>query len=216
MGHDHDHDHDHGTGGHHPGELSDGEVRARALESLFREKGLVKGDVIDDIIDAYTHDIGPLNGARAVAKAWVDPEYHERLLADATAALLEIGVGGLQGEHMIAVQNTDDVHNVVVCTLCSCYPWPVLGLPPRWYKDAPYRARVVREPRAVLADFGTTLPDDTSIRVWDSSAEIRYLVVPQRPAGTDSLSEEELVSIITRDSMIGVTLPDASATQVSA
>ncbi len=199
--------HDHGAGGHHPGELSDGEVRARALESLFREKGYIKGNVVDEIIDAYTHDIGPLNGARAVAKAWVDPDYRERLLTDATSALKELGIGGLQGEHMVAVPNTDEVHNVVVCTLCSCYPWPVLGLPPRWYKDAPYRARVVREPRKVLAEFGTTLPEDTDIRVWDSSAEVRYLVVPQRPASTEGMSEEELIPLITRDSMIGVTLP---------
>ncbi|MFJ5696073.1 nitrile hydratase subunit alpha [Arthrobacter sp. NPDC093125] len=199
--------HDHGAGGHHPGELSDGEVRARALESLFREKGYIKGNVVDEIIDTYTHDIGPLNGARAVAKAWVDPDYRERLLADATSALKELGIGGLQGEHMVAVPNTDDVHNVVVCTLCSCYPWPVLGLPPRWYKDAPYRARVVREPRKVLAEFGTTLPDETNIQVWDSSAEVRYLVLPQRPAGTEGLNEEDLVPLITRDSMIGVTLP---------
>lgn len=199
--------HDHGAGGHHPGELSDGEVRARALESLFREKGYIKGNVVDEIIDTYTHDIGPLNGARAVAKAWVDPDYRERLLTDATSALKELGIGGLQGEHMVAVPNTDEVHNVVVCTLCSCYPWPVLGLPPRWYKDAPYRARVVREPRKVLAEFGTTLPEDTDIRVWDSSAEVRYLVVPQRPASTEGMSEEELIPLITRDSMIGVTLP---------
>jgi nitrile hydratase len=199
--------HDHGSGGHHPGELSDGEVRARALESLFREKGYIKGNVVDEIIDTYTHDIGPLNGARAVAKAWVDPDYRERLLTDATAALKELGIGGLQGEHMVAVPNTDEVHNVVVCTLCSCYPWPVLGLPPRWYKDAPYRARVVREPRKVLAEFGTTLSEDKDIRVWDSSAEVRYLVVPQRPPGTEGMSEEELIPLITRDSMIGVTLP---------
>jgi nitrile hydratase len=199
--------HDHGSGGHHPGELSDGEVRARALESLFREKGYIKGNVVDEIIDTYTHDIGPLNGARAVAKAWVDSDYRERLLTDATLALKELGIGGLQGEHMVAVPNTDEVHNVVVCTLCSCYPWPVLGLPPRWYKDAPYRARVVREPRKVLAEFGTTLPEDKDIRVWDSSAEVRYLVVPQRPASTEGMSEEELIPLITRDSMIGVTLP---------
>lgn len=209
------HDHDHGSGGHHPGELSDGEVRSRALESLLREKGYIKGSVVDEIIDTYSHDIGPLNGARAVAKAWVDPEYRDRLLTDATSALKELGIGGLQGEHMIAVPNTEDVHNVVVCTLCSCYPWPVLGLPPRWYKDAPYRARVVREPRKVLAEFGTTLPDTTDIQVWDSSAEVRYLVVPQRPAGTEDLTEEELVPLITRDSMIGVTLPGVPAKAVA-
>ncbi len=192
-------------GGHHPGELSEGEVRARALESLLLEKGYVTSEAIDEIIDTYSHDIGPLNGARAVARAWTDPSYKSRLLSDATAALLELGIGGLQGEHMVAVENTDRVHNVVVCTLCSCYPWPVLGLPPRWYKDAPYRSRVVREPRSVLAEFGTVVPDDVEVRVWDSSAEIRYLVLPKRPEQTEGMSEDELGGLVTRDSMIGVT-----------
>ncbi|GAA1706608.1 nitrile hydratase subunit alpha [Kribbella yunnanensis] len=191
--------------GHHPAELSEAEARAKALESLLRERGLVAGDLIDRVIERYTTDIGPLNGARAVARAWVDDDYRARLLADATAALQELEIGGMQGEHMVAVPNTDTVHNVVVCTLCSCYPWPVLGLPPRWYKDAPYRSRVVREPRAVLNEFGTTLSDDVEVRVWDSSAELRYLVLPQRPAGTDDWTEEQLRELVTRDSMIGVT-----------
>lgn len=192
--------------GHHPDDLTEAEARTKALESLMREKGLLKGDIVDDIITRYETEIGPLNGARAVAKAWTDPEFKSRLLSDATAALSELGIGGMQGEHMVALENTDDVHNVVVCTLCSCYPWPVLGLPPRWYKDAPYRSRVVREPRAVLREFGTELPQETTIQVWDSSAEIRYLVIPQRPAGTDGWTEEELIPLISRDSMIGVTV----------
>lgn len=198
-------------GNHHPSELSDGEVRARALESLLREKGILQGDVVDEIIGVYTSDIGPLNGARAVAKAWTDPGFKRRLLENATEALAELGIGGMEGENMIALENTDTVHNVVVCTLCSCYPWPVLGLPPTWYKDAPYRARVVREPRAVLAEFGTSVPGDKEVRVWDSNSEIRYLVLPQRPAGTDNYSEEQLAALVTRDSMIGVTvLPDVT------
>ncbi|MGV9869118.1 nitrile hydratase subunit alpha [Rhodococcus koreensis] len=201
-----------GNHGHHPGELSDGEARSRALESLLREKGLLQGDIVDKIVDVYTSDIGPLNGARAVAKAWVDDSFRARLLDNATAALREIGIGGMQGEYMVAVENTDAVHNVVVCTLCSCYPWPVLGLPPTWYKDAPYRSRVVREPRAVLAEFDTHLSDDVEIRVWDSSSEMRYLVLPQRPQGTEDLAEDQLVELVTRDSMIGVTvLPDYHA-----
>jgi nitrile hydratase subunit alpha len=195
--------------GHHPAELTSGEVRARALESLLRDKGLLAGPVVDEIVEAYSKDIGPLNGARAVAKAWTDPGYRERLLSDATSALQELGIGGMQGEHMVAVENTDTVHNVVVCTLCSCYPWPVLGLPPSWYKDAPYRARIVREPRKVLEEFGTTLPETTEVRVWDSSAEVRYLVLPRRPAGTEAVGEDKLAALVTRDSMIGVTvLPD--------
>lgn len=190
--------------GHHPRDASEAEARARALESLLRERGIVAGDLIDRVIERYTTDIGPLNGARAVARAWADPDYRSRLLADATPALAELGIGGMQGEHMVAVENTPSVHNVVVCTLCSCYPWPVLGLPPRWYKDAPYRARVVREPRNVIAEFGTIIPDDVQIRVWDSSAELRYVVLPQRPVGTVGWTEERLRHLVTRDSMIGV------------
>ncbi|MHC6229153.1 nitrile hydratase subunit alpha [Arthrobacter sp. MMS24-T111] len=198
-------------GNNHPSELSDGEVRARALESLLREKGILQGDVVDEIISVYTSDIGPLNGARAVAKAWTDPDFKKRLLENATKALAELGIGGMEGENMIALENTDTVHNVVVCTLCSCYPWPVLGLPPTWCKDAPYRAHVVREPRAVLAEFGTSVPADRDVRVWDSNSEIRYFVLPQRPAGTDTFSEEQLTTLVPRDSLIGVTvLPDVT------
>ena len=195
------HDHD---GGHHPQPLSPIEARVRAVESLLLEKGLVSSDAIDRVVSAYENDIGPLNGARAVARAWSDPQFKKRLLADATAALRELGIGGLQGEHMVAVENTAKVHNVVVCTLCSCYPWPVLGLPPAWYKSPPYRARIVREPRAVLAEFGVKLDPSVEVRVWDSSAEIRYLVLPLRPKGVEGLGEEELARLVTRDSMIGV------------
>jgi nitrile hydratase subunit alpha len=190
--------------GHHRAELSEAEARAKALESLLREKGLIVGDLVDRVIERYSSDIGPLNGARAVAHAWVDDDFRGRLLDNATAALRELGIGGMEGEHMVAVENTDSVHNVIVCTLCSCYPWPVLGLPPRWYKDAPYRSRVVREPRVVLGEFGTALPDEVEVRVWDSSAELRYLVLPRRPAGTEDWTEDELRELVTRDSMIGV------------
>ena len=181
-------------GGHHPEPLSPVEARARAIESLLIEKGLVSSDAIDQVAAAYEKDIGPLNGAKAVARAWVDPDFKKRLLEDATAALAELGIGGLRGEHMVAVENTPKVHNVVVCTLCSCYPWPVLGLPPAWYKSPPYRSRVVNEPRTVLAEFGLELDACVEVRVWDSSAEIRYLVLPERPAGTEGMSEEELAS----------------------
>jgi nitrile hydratase len=197
------HDHDHG-GGHHPDPLSPIEARVRAVESLLTERGLVSSDAIDRLVSAYEKDIGPLNGARAVARAWVDPEFKKRLLADATAALRELGIGGLQGEHMVAVENTPTVHNVVVCTLCSCYPWPVLGLPPAWYKSPPYRSRMVKEPRTVLGEFGVALDPDVEIRVWDSVAEIRYLVLPERPSGTEGMSEAELAELVTRDAMIGV------------
>ena len=200
---EHEHDHDHG-GGHHPAPLSPVEARARAIESLLIEKGLLSSEAIDKVADAYEKDIGPLNGARAIARAWVDPPFKKRLLEDATAALRELGIGGLQGEHIVAVENTPKVHNVVVCTLCSCYPWPVLGLPPAWYKSPPYRSRVVREPRAVLSEFGVALGSDVEVRVWDSSAEIRYVVVPERPKGTEKLTEEELAKLVTRDSLIGV------------
>ena len=179
-------------------------LRVEALESLLTEKGLVDAALIDGIVNAYEHDIGPLNGARVVARAWTEPDYKRRLLEDGTAAIAELGFGGPQGEHLVAVENTPTVHNVVVCTLCSCYPWPVLGLPPSWYKDPAYRSRVVREPRAVLAEMGLALPDGVEVRVWDSSAEIRYLVLPERPAGTEGLNAEELAALVTRDSMIGV------------
>ncbi|MDR5804736.1 nitrile hydratase subunit alpha [Caballeronia sp. LZ001] len=202
-----EHDHHH----HHPHSPTEGEVRARALESLLREKGVLQGPVIDEIIDTYTNDIGPMNGARAVAKAWVDPEFKKRLLENATKAVAELGISGMEGENLVAVENTEDVHHVIVCTLCSCYPWPVLGLPPRWYKDAPYRARVVREPRKVLAEFGTTVADSKPVKVLDSNVEVRYFIIPQRPQGSESLSEEALAKLVTRDSMVGVTVLPAVA-----
>ena len=193
----HDHSHDNGS------ELSETQVRVRALESVLTEKGLVDPAALDALIETYETKVGPHNGARVVAKAWSDQAYRERLLEDATAAISELGYIGRQGEHMVALENTPDTHNMVVCTLCSCYPWPVLGLPPVWYKSAPYRSRAVSEPRAVLADFGVTLPAETEIRVWDSTAEVRYLVVPMRPEGTAGWSEERLAALVTRDAMIG-------------
>ncbi len=178
--------------------------RVAIIESLLTKKGLVAKDALDRIVDMYENDIGPMNGAKVVARAWADPGYKARLLENATAAIAELGFGGLQGEHMVVVENTAKVHNVVVCTLCSCYPWPVLGLPPAWYKDAAYRSRVVIDPRSILAEFGTMLDDDVEVRVWDSSAEIRYLVLPERPAGTEHLDEEALAALVERDAMIGV------------
>jgi len=192
---------------HHPAPLSPVEVRAKALEDLLVEKGVVAPGVIDAVVDAYEHDIGPLNGARVVARAWADPVYRQRLLADGTAAIAEFGFGGPEGEHIVVVENTPTVHNVVICTLCSCYPWPVLGLPPNWYKSAPYRARMVREPRRLLSEMGLDLPTSVEVRVWDSSAETRYMVLPERPAGTDAMSEEQLAALVTRDAMIGVARP---------
>jgi nitrile hydratase len=189
--------------GHHHGQLTDTQVRVRALESLLVEKGYVDPEALDALIETYETRVGPHLGASVVARAWVDDAYRARLLEDATAAIAELGIGGRQGEHLIALENTPSVHNLVVCTLCSCYPWPVLGLPPVWYKSAPYRSRAVADPRGVLADFGVTLADDVSVRVWDSTAEVRYLVVPMRPAGTEGLSEQELAGLVTRDSMIG-------------
>lgn len=191
---------------HHQHDLSEGEVRAKALESLLKEKGILQGDVVDSIVSMYTQDIGPMNGAKAIAKAWVDPEYKKRLLANATRAVAELGISGMEGENLVAVENTDDVHHVIVCTLCSCYPWPVLGLPPRWYKDAPYRSRVVREPRSVLAEFGTLVPDSKEVKVLDSNVEVRYFIMPQRPAGSEDMTETELAALVTRDSMVGVTV----------
>ena len=185
------------------------ELRAEALESLLLERGLIDPKVIDGLISRYENDVGPMNGAKVVAKAWTDDEYRQRLLENATAAIAELGFSGPQGEHIVAVPNSATVHNVVVCTLCSCYPWPVLGLPPSWYKDPAYRARIVREPRRTLAEMGLTLGDDVDVRVWDSSSEVRYLVLPERPAGTDELSEEELASLVTRDAMVGVALVEA-------
>jgi nitrile hydratase len=179
-------------------------VRAEALESLLTERGLVKSEVLDGFINRFVNDVGPMNGAKVVAKAWVDDDYRQRLLADGTGAVKELGFAGPQGEHIVVVQNSDDVHNVVVCTLCSCYPWPVLGLPPEWYKDPAYRSRMVREPRTLLREMGLDLDDGVDVRVWDSSAENRYLVLPQRPTGTGDLSEEDLAALVTRDAMVGV------------
>jgi nitrile hydratase subunit alpha len=178
--------------------------RVTAIESLLVEKGLITSDVVDAVVETYESDVGPLNGAKVVARAWVDRAFRERLLDDGTQAIGELGFGGAEGEHLVVLENTAAVHNVVVCTLCSCYPWPVLGLPPRWYKGFAYRSRMVREPRAVLAEFGTTLGDDVEVRVWDSSADVRYMVLPLRPDGVDGLAEDELVPLVTRDHMIGV------------
>jgi nitrile hydratase len=177
------------------------------LESLLAEKGLIDPATVDAIVRYYEEDVGPLNGAKVVARAWVDPAYKRRLLENASAAIAELGFGGLQGEHMVVVENAPEVHNVVVCTLCSCYPWPVLGLPPSWYKSPAYRSRVVREPRAVLAEMGLALDDGVAVRVWDSSAEVRYLVLPQRPPGTEHWTEEQLATLVTRDAMIGTATP---------
>ena len=198
-------DHRHASDEH--SELDDMEVRVRALQSVLAQKGYIDPAALDVLIETYQTKIGPRNGARVVARAWVDPTFRKWLLEDASAAIASMGYTGRQGEHMVAVENTAAQHNMVVCTLCSCYPWPVLGLPPTWYKSAPYRARAVKDPRGVLADFGVELPESTSIRVWDSTAEIRYLVLPQRPPGTEALSEEQLAALVTRDSMIGTGLP---------
>ena len=205
--HHHGHDHNHAHGHHHhdhqdvPDDIA---LRVKALESVLVEKGMVDPAELDAIVDRYENRIGPRNGARVVARAWVDPEYRRRLLADGTAAIAEFDYLGRQGEHMKVVENTAEVHNVIVCTLCSCYPWPTLGLPPSWYKSSAYRARTVIEPREVLREFGLDVPDEVEVRVWDSTAEIRYLVLPERPAGTEDLTEEELADLVTRDSMIGV------------
>jgi nitrile hydratase len=196
--HPHDHDHDHQVV---PSDLT---LRVKALESLLVEKGLVDPAALDALIDTYEHKVGPRNGARVVARAWVDPDYKRRLLADATAAIAELDYTGRQGEHMVVVENTPTLHNLVVCTLCSCYPWSVLGLPPVWYKSSPYRSRAVIDPRGVMREFGLQLPEDVEVRVWDSTAEVRYLVLPERPAGSESLSEEALAALVTRDAMVGV------------
>jgi nitrile hydratase subunit alpha len=183
---------------------SDLALRVKALESLLVEKGLVDRAALDTLIDAYEHKIGPRNGAHVIARAWADRAYKQRLLTNADAAIAELGYGGMQGEHMVVVENTPKVHNLIVCTLCSCYPWPVLGLPPVWYKSAPYRSRAVIDPRGVLREFGLELAEEVEVRVWDSTAELRYLVLPERPAGTESLSEQQLAALVTRDAMVGV------------
>ena len=193
------------SGHRHNTQESDIALRVKAIEQLLTEKGIVDPAAIDLVVDYYETRVGPRNGARVVARAWSDPDYKARLLAEATPAIADLGFSGLQGEDMVVLENTPEVHNVVVCTLCSCYPWPVLGLPPVWYKSPPYRARIVREPRAVLAEFGTRVADDVEVRVWDSSAELRYMVLPMRPAGTEGLDEEALAALVTRDGMIGVT-----------
>ena len=211
--HDHDHEGDHGHDHDHDhSELSAMDLRVRALETVLAQKGYIDPAALDELIDTYQTRIGPRNGARVVARAWSDPAYRAWLLDDATAAIASLGYSGRQGEHMVVVENTEQRHHMVVCTLCSCYPWPVLGLPPTWYKSAPYRSRVVRDPRGVLREFGVELPADTEIRVWDSTSEVRYLVLPRRPAGTEGLSEEELAALVTRDSMIGTGLPRTPGT----
>jgi nitrile hydratase len=199
-GHEHAHEHE-------PSELDATELRVRALQTILAQKGYIDPAALDAIVETYQTRIGPRNGARVVARAWSDPAYFEWLLRDATAAIASLGYHGRQGEHIVALPNTPQVHNLVVCTLCSCYPWPVLGLPPTWYKSAPYRARAVRDPRGVLADFGVTLPPGKEIRVWDSTAEVRYLVIPERPEGSEGLDEDELAALVTRDAMIGTGLP---------
>lgn len=189
---------------HHNQPLSDPELRVKALEQVLTEKGLIDPAALDEIVETYETKVGPHNGAKVVAKAWIDREYKQRLLQAGTAAIAELGFSGIQGEDMVVVENTEKVHNVLVCTLCSCYPWPTLGLPPTWYKAAPYRSRVISEPRAVLKEFGLALSEDTEVRVWDSTAELRYMVLPERPEGTENMSETELAELVTRDSMIGV------------
>jgi nitrile hydratase subunit alpha len=191
------------------GEPAEMDLRVRALRTVLEQKGYIDPAALDVLIDTYERKVGPRNGARVVARAWIDPAFRRWLLEDATAAIAALGYAGRQGEHIVAVENTESRHNLVVCTLCSCYPWPVLGLPPTWYKSAPYRARVVRDPRGVLADFGVTLPESTEIRVWDSTAEVRYLVVPRRPRSTENMTEDQLAALVTRDSMIGTGLPKA-------
>ena len=212
----HDHTHHHGGGDH--SHLSEMDVRVRALQSLLVEKGYLDPAALDVIIETYEHQVGPHNGARVVARAWSEPEFHEWLMRDATAAIASMGYTGRQGEHMVAVANTPQTHHMVVCTLCSCYPWPVLGLPPVWYKSAPYRSKAVMDPRGVLGDFGVQVDDAVTLRVWDSTAEVRYLVVPMRPTGTGGWTQEQLAALVTRDSMIGtgMALPPSAAAGVEA
>ena len=206
--HHHDHDHDHKHDDAHSHLPSDPELRVKAIETLLLGKGLIDSKTLDELIDTYENKIGPQNGAKVVAKAWVDESYKKRLLEDATAAIRELSYQGRQGENMVVVENTPDIHNVVVCTLCSCYPWPVLGIPPTWYKSDEYRSRTVREPRKVLSEFGVNVDPKVKVKVWDSTAELRYLVLPMRPEGTEHLNENELAELVTRNSMIGTGLPE--------
>jgi nitrile hydratase len=206
--HNHNHSHDHKHEDAHSHLPSDPELRVKAIETLLLRKGLIDSETLDELIDTYENKIGPQNGAKVVAKAWVDESYKKRLLADATAAIRELSYQGRQGENMVVVENTPDIHNIVVCTLCSCYPWPVLGIPPTWYKSDEYRSRTVREPRKVLSEFGVNVDPKVKVKVWDSTAELRYLVLPMRPKGTEHLNESELAELVTRNSMIGTGLPD--------
>ena len=206
--HNHNHNHDHKHEDAHSHLPSDPELRVKAIETLLLRKGLIDSETLDELIDTYENKIGPQNGAKVVAKAWVDESYKKRLLEDATAAIRELSYQGRQGENMVVVENTPDIHNVVVCTLCSCYPWPVLGIPPTWYKSDEYRSRTVREPRKVLSEFGVNVDPKVKVKVWDSTAELRYLVLPMRPKGTDHLNENELAELVTRNSMIGTGLPE--------
>ena len=206
--HNHNHSHHHKHEDAHSHLPSDPELRVKAIETLLLEKGLIDSETLDELIDTYENKIGPQNGAKVVAKAWVDESYKKRLLEDATAAIRELSYQGRQGENMVVVENTPDIHNVVVCTLCSCYPWPVLGIPPTWYKSDEYRSRTVREPRKVLSEFGVNVDPKVKVKVWDSTAELRYLVLPMRPKGTEHLTESELAELVTRNSMIGTGLPE--------
>jgi len=206
--HSHSHSHSHEGADAHSLLPSDPELRVKAIESLLLSKGLIDPNTLDELIDTYENKIGPQNGAKVVAKAWMDNDYKERLLADATSAIRELNYQGRQGENMIVVENTSDIHNVIVCTLCSCYPWPVLGIPPTWYKSDEYRSRTVREPRKVLSEFGMKVDSNVKIKVWDSTAELRYLVLPMRPEGTENMNEIELAKLVTRNSMIGTGLPE--------
>lgn len=210
MSSNHDHDHGHNHDHEHGSELSEMQLRVRALETILTEKGYVDPAALDSIIETYETKVGPHIGAQVVARAWADPGFREALLADASKAIAQLGLQQKVGDHLVAVENTPTTHNMIVCTLCSCYPWDLLGLPPAWYKSAPYRARTVKEPRKVLADFGVTLPDETKVRVWDSTAETRFMVLPMRPAATEGWSEEKLAELVTRDSMIGTGLPKAA------
>ena len=206
--HSHSHSHSHDHDDHHSLLPSDPELRVKAIETLLLSKGLIDSETLDELIDTYENKIGPQNGAKVVAKAWVDSDYKKRLLEDATSAIRELSYQGRQGENMVVVENTPEIHNVIVCTLCSCYPWPVLGIPPTWYKSDEYRSRTVREPRKVLSEFGVKVDDEIQVKVWDSTAELRYLVLPMRPEGTENMNEDELAKLVTRNSMIGTGLAE--------